>query len=130
MEQREQLIARAAAYRGVAATRVEDASPGELVAILLDELIDWLADMGGAMAAGCDRRRDKAKRRGEAILFALEASLDGGAGSLGGKMSRIYTEVRRLMASAVAENDPDRCNQARALLEPIAEAWREIGQAA
>lgn len=130
MEQHEQLIARAAAYRGVAATRVEDASPGGLVAILLDEMIDWLADMGGAMALGCNRRRDGAKGRAEAILFALDASLDGNAGSLGEKMSRIYAEVRRLMISAVVENDPDRCNQARVLLEPIAEAWREIGQAA
>lgn len=124
------MIARAAAYRGVAATRVEDASPGRVVAILLDELSDWLAGMGGAIAAGCDQRRDSAKGRAEAILFALEASLNGDAGSLGGKMGRIYAEVGRLIVSAAAENDPERCNQARALLEPIAEAWREIGQAA
>jgi flagellin-specific chaperone FliS len=130
MEQHEQLIARAAAYRGVAATRAETASPEGLVAILLDELIDRLLGMGGAMAVGCEPRRDEAKRGAEAILFALEASLNGDAGSLGGRMSRIYAEVRRLLDSGVAENAPDRCNQARALLDPVAEAWREIGQAA
>jgi flagellar biosynthetic protein FliS len=131
MEQHEQLIARAvAAYRGVAATRVEDATPGGLVAILLDELIDCLDRMGGAIEAGCDGRRDEARERGEAILFALEASLDDRAGSLGGKLWRIYSEVRRLMVCAVVENDPERCGQARVLLEPIAEAWREIAQTA
>jgi flagellin-specific chaperone FliS len=127
MEQHEQLIARAvAAYRGVAAMQVEDATPGGLVVILLDELMDCLDGMSGAIATGCELRRDKVRGRGEAILFSLEASLDGSVGSLSEKLWRIYTEVRRLMLSAVAENDPDRCILARALVEPIAEAWREI----
>jgi flagellar biosynthetic protein FliS len=127
MEQHEQLIARAvAAYRGIAAMRVEDATPGGLVVMLLDELIDCLDGMSGAIAAGCVLRRDKVKGRGEAILFSLEASLDGSAGSLSERLWRIYSEVRRLMIFAVVENDLDRCIQARALLEPIAEAWREI----
>jgi flagellar protein FliS len=126
MEQHEQLIARAiAAYREVAATRIEGASPGGLVLILLEELIDCLDGLGGAIAAGQTLRQNKLRARSEAILFSLEASLDG-AGSLSDRLRQIYREVARSMVSAVVENDPDRCSQAREMVEPIAEAWREI----
>ncbi|CAN5311014.1 N/A [soil metagenome] len=131
MEQHEQLIARAiAAYREVAATRVDCATPGGLVVLLLDELIDCIDGLGGAIAAGQTLRRDRVKGQGETILFSLEASLtDDGAG-LSDRLGRIYREVGRLMVAAGAENDPDRCKQARELVEPIAEAWREITQTA
>jgi flagellin-specific chaperone FliS len=131
MEQHEQLIARAvAAYREVSATRVDCASPGGLVSLLLEELIDCIDGLRGAIAAGQGARRDSVKRRGESILFSLEASLNGEAGILTDRLTRIYREVRQLMASAVAENDPDRCIKARDLIEPIAEAWRAIAQTA
>jgi flagellar biosynthetic protein FliS len=126
MEQHEQLIARAiAAYRAVAATRIDAASPGRLVLMLIEELIDCLDGLGGAIAVGQNLWRNKVRGRGETILFSLEASLDG-AGTLSERLALIYREVGRLMASAVAENDPDRCNQARELMEPIAQAWRQI----
>lgn len=126
MEQHEQLIARAiAAYREVAATRIDCASPGGLVLLLLEELIDCLDGLGGAIAADQSLRRNRVKGRGETILFSLEASLDG-AGKLSDRLGQIYHEVARLMVIAVAENDPDRCSQARDMVEPIAEAWREI----
>jgi flagellar biosynthetic protein FliS len=126
MEQHEQLIARAiAAYRAVAATRIDVATPGGLVLMLLEELIDALDGLGGAIVAGQKLRRHRLKGRGETILFSLEASLDGG-GTLSQRMGQIYREVRRLMALALTENEPDRCSQAREMIEPIAEAWREI----
>jgi flagellar biosynthetic protein FliS len=127
MEQHEQLIARAiAAYREVAATRVDCASPGGLVLLLLEEMVDCLDGLGGAITADQDRRRSKIRGRAETILFSLEASLDPDAGVLSKRLGLIYREVGRLMVSAVAEHDPDRCKQARELIGPIVEAWREI----
>jgi flagellar biosynthetic protein FliS len=126
MEQHEQLIARAiAAYRAVAASRIDVASPGGLVLMLIEELIDCLDALGGSIEAGQVQRRNNVRGRGETILFSLKASLDG-AGSLSDRLEQIYREVGRLIVAAVVENDPDRCNQARALMEPIAEAWRGI----
>lgn len=127
MEQHEQLIARAiAAYREVAATRIEGASPGELVLLLLEELADCLDGLGGAIAGGQVQRQVRVRTRGETILFSLESSLNDSAGLLSDRLGLIYREVGRLMALAVAENDPDRCSYARGLVEPIAEAWRTI----
>lgn len=127
MEQHEQLIARAiAAYREVAATRIEGASPGELVLLLLEELADCLDGLGGAIAGGQVQRQVRVRTRGETILFSLESSLNDSAGLLSDRLGLIYREVGRLMALAVAENDPDRCSHARQLVEPIVEAWREI----
>ncbi|MDB5714346.1 MAG: hypothetical protein JWO15_1743 [Sphingomonadales bacterium] len=131
MEQHEQLIARAiAAYREVAATRVDGASPGGLVLMSLEELIDCLDAVAGAIAVGQSKRRDKMRARAETFLFSLQTSLNGDAGTLSLSLARIYREVARLMAAAVVENDPERCDRARDLVEPLVEAWREIVQTA
>ncbi|WP_293880907.1 flagellar export chaperone FliS [Sphingomonas sp.] len=131
MEQHEQRIALAVAlYREVAAMRAEGASPGGLVFILLEELVDCLDAMGGAIATGQRERRNDVRRRAEAIVFSLDVTLDVGAGALSDRLGAIYREVGSLIGAAVAENDPDRCHRARDLVEPIAEAWREIAQAA
>ncbi len=117
----------AAIYRQVdQSSRVEGASAHGLVAILLDEALVQI----DAMAHGLDRGRPAhdAQARAQAILHALEASLDHRTGGTTATlMAQVYREARRCLTRAATEIDPFWCKQARLTVGPIADAWREIG---
>ncbi len=73
----------------------------------------------------------EAQARAFGILHALEASLDHRAGgTTAALMAQVYREARRCLTRAAEEIDPFWCKQARATVEPIAEAWGAIAQAA
>jgi flagellar secretion chaperone FliS len=120
----------AAAYRQVDETsRVEGASAHGLVAILINEAVEQMAALEAAYARGL--RAHHAHARVQGILHALEASLDFRAGGeTAVLMARVYREARRCLTRAAEEIDPFWCKQARATLDPIAEAWAQIGQTA
>lgn len=120
----------AAVYRQVdQSSRVEAASAHGLVGILLDEALDQIDAMGAALGRG--RAAHCALARAQGILHALEASLDHRAGgTTAALMRQVYRETRRCLNKAAAEIDPFWCKQARLTVEPIAEAWGQIAQAA
>jgi flagellar secretion chaperone FliS len=120
----------AAAYRQVDQTsRVEGASPHGLVGILMNEAAEQMAALEAAYTRG--QRAHHAQARVQGILHALEASLDFRAGGeTAVLMARVYREARRCLTRAAEEIDPFWCKQARATLDPVAEAWAQIGQTA
>ena len=120
----------AAVYRRVdQSSRVEAASAHGLVSILIGEALDQIDAMHAALARG--RRAHEAQARAFGILHALEASLDHRAGgTTAALMAQVYREARRCLTRAAEEMDPFWCKQARATVEPIAEAWGAIAQAA
>lgn len=120
----------AAVYRQVDQTsRVEGASPHGLVAILMAEAVEQMATLEAAYGRG--QRAHAAQARAQGILHALEASLDFRAGGeTAVLMARVYREARRCLTRAADEIDPFWCKQARATLDPVADAWAQIGQAA
>lgn len=120
----------AAAYRHVAqSSRVAAATPHALVGILLDEVLDQIDSMHAALRRG--RRAHEAQTRAMAILHALEASLDHRSGGTTAMlMGQVYREARRCLLRAAEQINPLWCKQARATVEPIAEAWGQIAQAA
>lgn len=111
-----------------AGSRVEGASPHQLVKILFDELL--LAMDATAMAIrGGDRGKAFEKQtRALTLLHALETSLDfEQGGEIATNLAIVYREARRRLLAAAAENDADRVLSARGIINDIAEAWAQIG---
>lgn len=117
-------------YRQVdQSTRIEGASPHGLVTILLEEAVVQIGAIEAAYGRG--QRAHQAQARVQGILHALEASLDharGGDTAL--LMARVYREARRCLTRAAEDGDPLMCRRARETLDPIADAWTQIAQAA
>jgi flagellar biosynthetic protein FliS len=120
----------ASVYRQIdQSSRVATASPHALVGILLNEALDQIDTLSAALARG--RRAHEAMARAHSILHALEASLDHRSGGTTAKlMAQVYRETRRCLTRAAEEIDPIWCKQARATLDPIADAWGQIAHAA
>ena len=120
----------AAAYRQIdQSSRVEAASAHGLVTILMGEALDQIDAMTAALSRG--KRAHDALARAQGILHALEASLDHQTGGTTATlMAQVYRETRRCLAKAAEEVDPFWCKQARLTVEPIADAWGQIAQAA
>ena len=108
-------------------SRVEAATPHELIVILFDELLKAL----DAMAVAC-RRRDYSQRgvrqsRALSILHGIEYSLDfEQGGEIAGSLAAIYAEARRLTIAAGQDNDAEQVVRAREMLYEIASAWSAI----
>ena len=116
------------AYRDVALTsKLDGASPHRLIAILYEELDTALATMIAATRAGDHGRLLAGRSRALTILAGLEASLDREkGGDIAGALAAVYREARRLLRDSGTANDPQRIEQARAMIADIADAWRQI----
>ena len=120
----------AAVYRQIdQSSRVEAASAHGLVSILMSEALDQIDAMTAALSRG--KRAHEALARAQSVLYALEGSLDHrSGGTTATLMAQVYRETRRCLAKAAEEVDPFWCKQARLTVEPIADAWGQIAQAA
>lgn len=108
-------------------SRVEGASPHQLVVILFDELLLRLdaairhAERGEAVPM------IQARARASAIVMALEESLDfEKGGELALALARIYREASRRINAAMSPDKVDVLMSARQMLAEIAEAWKRI----
>ncbi len=111
------------------ASRVEGATPHQLVQIMFEELLKALDAMIVAVRRGDHVQRGQRQSRALAVLSALETSLDfdkGGEVATG--LAAIYREARRLVIAAARDNDPDPLARARETLGEIAGAWESIGR--
>jgi flagellar secretion chaperone FliS len=109
-------------------SRVEGASPHELVMILFDELLKAL----DAMAAAAERKdfvqRGQRQSRALSILLGLESSLDfSQGGDLARDLALVYREGRRLIIAG-GRDDETKIVKAREMLGEIASAWGQIGR--
>ena len=110
-------------------SRIEGASPHQLVQIMFEELLKALDAM--AVAA---RRRDFGQRgerqsRALSILDGLETSLDfDKGGQIAVDLVAIYREARRLVIAGGREGDSRMVTQAREMIQEIASAWDAIGR--
>ena len=109
-------------------TRVQDASPHRLVAILFEELLLSLEATAAAQRAGDTARCGPRQARALSILHALEASLDFAAGGeIAQGLAAIYRHARRETVAGVQEDSPARIDGARTVIAEIAGAWTTIG---
>lgn len=111
-----------------AGSKVEGATPHQLVKILFDELILAMDAATLALKAG-DRRKTMDKQtRALTLLHALETSLDfDKGGEIAVNLGIIYREARRRLLAAVHESDAEKITSARAIIDDIAQAWAQIG---
>lgn len=108
-------------------SRIEGASPHQLVQVMYEELLKALDAMAVAARRGDYVQRGERQSRALAILTGLETSLDfDKGGDIATGLVAVYREARRLVVAAGRENDPDRIQQARDMLFEISSAWESI----
>ncbi len=110
-------------------SRVEGATPHQLVKIMYDELLKALDAMAFATSRGDYVQRGEQQSRVLAILTALETSLDfDKGGQIAVDLVAIYREGRRLAIAGGRDGDARLVVQAREMIQEIATAWDAIGR--
>ena len=110
------------------ASRIEAASPHELVTILYEELIKALEVSRAALVQGKPDALQTSRRRASSILVALDASLDveqGGALAL--SLAQIYRSMQKEIAAAVQSKEAARLEAVRKGVADLLSAWLQIG---
>jgi flagellar protein FliS len=111
-------------------SRIEGATPHQLVVIMFEELLKSLDAMAVAAQRGDYQQRIRRQSRAMSLLHGLEGSLDfAKGGEIAEGLAAIYREARRLTLAGGRENDPKQVLRARELLHEIASAWEQIGHA-
>ena len=118
------------AYRQVGVqTGVGNASPHQLVQMLLDACQDSLAQARGAIAAGDVQAKGRAIGRAARIVEeGLKACLNLDAGGrLAADLNALYAYIGVRLTQANLGNDVATLEECGRLLEPVRSAWAAIG---
>jgi flagellar secretion chaperone FliS len=119
----------ASAYKRVAAeTSVQGASPHQLVGLLFDALLQSIANARGALERG------DIAAKGEAIGKAvrlIEEGLKAGlnleqGGELAANLRGLYGYSVQRLSHANLRNDAGALEEVTQLIEPLADAWKQI----
>ena len=110
------------------ASRIEGATPHQLVQIMYEELLKALDAMAFATARGDYVQRGQQQSKALGVLTGLETSLDfDKGGQIAVDLVAIYREARRLVVAGGRESDARLVTQAREMIQEIAAAWDAIG---
>lgn len=115
-------------YRKVGvSTRVSDADPHKLVALLLGGACERIRLAEACLAQGDQARKGKAIGEACAIVGHLNGSLDHEAGGeIAGNLSALYDYVMQRLTEGNLHNDPAALQDALGLLGEIEGAWNAI----
>lgn len=119
-----------ASYKSIdISSRIEGATPHQLVQIMYEELLKTLDAMAFATSRGDYIQRGERQSRALAILTGLETSLDfDKGGQIARDLVAIYREARRLVIAGGREGEARTIVQVREMIQEIATAWEEIGR--
>lgn len=123
--------AMANAYRQVGVeTSVEDASPHQLINLLFDGFVESIRQARGALRNGEIEQKGRAIGRAARIVEeGLKASLNvGEGGSLARDLNALYEYLTRQLTLANIRNDDAMLEECAQLVEPLRQAWKEIGR--
>jgi flagellar protein FliS len=110
-------------------SRLEGATPHQLVQMMYDELLKALDAMAVAARRGDYVQRGQRQSRALSILTGLETSLDfEQGGEIAEGLVLIYRETRRLVVAGGRESDVGLIQQSREMIQEIAIAWEMIGR--
>lgn len=117
-------------YRRVGAQgAVIDASPHQLISMLIDGAIEKMVGAKGRMIHGDTAGKGGLISGSIAIIDTLRASLDHGAGGeLADNLDRLYDYMSRRLLEANLRNAPHLLDEVISLLKEIKEAWVAIPQ--
>ena len=108
-------------------SRIEGATPHQLVQIMYEELLKALDAMAFATSRGDYVQRGQHQSKVLAVLTGLETSLDfDKGGQIAVDLVAIYRETRRLAIAGGREGDARLVTQAREMIQEIASAWEAI----
>lgn len=109
------------------ASRIEAASPHELVVILYEELLRSLDVTRSALAQGKPDALRSGQQRCISILIALEASLDfERGGTLASVLAGIYRSIRKELGSLAASSETGKLETVRSGVAELLDAWLKI----
>ena len=113
-------------YQAYKDSSVLTASPEQLVVMLYDGALRFLARSAAAMRAGQPSAAGGSLRRAQAIIDELLATLDMSAGEVAERLQSIYVFCTRTLVEAQVESDPVKLDQVCDLLRELRDAWAEI----
>jgi len=108
-------------------SRIEGASPYELVTILYEELVLALTLLAFSMRAQDSMKTNAQFGRASGIIHALEAGLDHDlGGTLAESLSAIYRSARTELMVARETNNPDRVERLAQAFTDMNDSWKKI----
>ena len=119
-----------ARYKSVdLSSRIEGATPHQLVQIMYEELLRAMDAMAFATSRGDYVQRGEHQSKVLAILTGLETSLDfDKGGQIAVDLVAIYREARRLVVAGGRDSDAKLVTQTRDMIQEISNAWDAIGR--
>jgi flagellar protein FliS len=119
-----------AGYQSVdLSSRIEGATPHQLVQIMYEELLKALDAMAFATLRGDYVQRGRRQSKALAIIAGLETSLDfEQGGEIAAGLLVIYREARRLVIAAGRDGDAELVLKAREIIHDISTAWDAIAR--
>jgi flagellar protein FliS len=121
------------AYRQIGVTSaVDGANPHRLVGMLYDGLLESIAEARGALRSG--NVETKCRSVGRAVRI-VEEGLKGGldlqsGGDIARNLSLLYGYVSQRLTLANVHNDEAMLQECADLIQPVRDAWAQIGAAA
>ena len=118
----------AAAYRSTAVeTRVHEADPHTLIALMLEGAIQRLRTAEACITAGDIARKAKAASEAGAIIDSLSGCLDlAQGGDIAERLEALYDYASRRVVMANLGNDAAGFAEVAALLDDVFAAWKQI----
>ena len=108
-------------------SRIEGASPHELVTILYEELVLALTLLAFSMRAQDSMKTNAQFGRASGIIHALEAGLDHDlGGTLAESLSAIYRSARTELMVARETANPDRVERHAQAFTDMNDSWKKI----
>lgn len=108
-------------------TAIDDASPHQLVKLLLDGALERIALASGAMARGDVAASGEAIGKSISILDSLRVSLDHEKGGVvAANLEKLYDYMTRRLLEASAAKDADLLIEVMGLIKEIKLAWDEV----
>lgn len=114
-----------AARSRFAAQSLETATPAQLLVKLYDRLLLDIDRAEAAQRTGGHAAASEQLIHAQAIVSALMGNLDVDAWSGAPRLLSIYTFLFSELVSANVSHDPVRTASCRAMVQPLAEAWRQ-----
>ena len=111
-------------------TQVQSGTPLELVVMLYDGALRFLAQAQEAVARRDIRSRHAALDKTLAIVGHLQMTLDPDrGGSVATELDRLYRYISERLLDCAAHNDPAALEEAAQLLTSLRDAWHTVATA-
>ena len=106
---------------------IDDASPHQLIKMLLEGALERVATASGAMARGEVAVSGESIGKAISIVDSLRVSLDREqGGQIADNLSALYDYMTRRLLEANATKDPDMLGEVAGLLREIKVAWDQV----